>query len=306
MGWGYVTSNWSFDPLLYAVAAVVALHELGLHRLARRSRPDRTRRRRVRSLFFYAGLALLVIAVISPIDYWADAYFYVHMLQHLLLMFAAPTLVVAGAPWLPLLHGVPLRLRRGALRWLILSPQSGWLRTIGRTVMHPLTAVILFNAVMIAWHLPVLYDLGYNNQSVHVWLMHGSFFAAGILFWLLFIPSHPIRLRLNGLRQVQVLLLTNGVMIVLAMAMSIFSNHAWYPVYGGQPGVSLSPFADQQIGASILWVCGDLWAAPAIWIAINRFIREEGGATEAFERLLRKPVLTVADLTEPPPRQGPA
>ena len=105
----YLTDHWSFDPFMIVVAVLVIWHEIGLARLARRSRPDRTRQRRRRSFLFYGGLAVLLLTVQSPIDYWADGYFFVHMLQHLLLMFAAPTLVVAGAPWQPLLDGLPGR-----------------------------------------------------------------------------------------------------------------------------------------------------------------------------------------------------
>src|SRR6185437_8591642 len=54
----------------YDALAVSAWHEIGLRRLARRSRPDRTRQRRIRSLWFYAGLGVLLLAVESPIDYW--------------------------------------------------------------------------------------------------------------------------------------------------------------------------------------------------------------------------------------------
>ena len=103
----YLTGNWSFDPFAILVVILVVWHEVGLARLARRSRPERTRQRRLRSLWFYGGLAVLLIAVESPIDYWADSYFFVHMIQHLLLMFAAPTMIVAGAPWQPLLDGLP-------------------------------------------------------------------------------------------------------------------------------------------------------------------------------------------------------
>ena len=60
---GYLVDHWSFDPFLIVAAVLVAWHETGLARLARRSRPERTRQRRLRSLWFYAGLAVLLIAV---------------------------------------------------------------------------------------------------------------------------------------------------------------------------------------------------------------------------------------------------
>src|SRR5258708_20566981 len=95
-------------------AARAGWQETGPAGRARRSRPERTRQRRLRSIWFYAGLAMLLIAVESPVDYWAGDYFFVHMVQHLLLMFAAPTLIVAGAPWQPLLDGLPGRAGRTA------------------------------------------------------------------------------------------------------------------------------------------------------------------------------------------------
>jgi len=282
----YILDNWSFDPFLIIVAVVVVWHEIGLWRLARRSRPERTRERRIRSLWFYSGLAVLLIAVDSPIDYWSSSYFLVHMVQHLLLMFAAPSLVVAGAPGQPLLDALPGRSGQAVTRSVL---ADGWSRPI-RGLFHfltgPVVAVVIFNAVMVLWHLPVLFDLAENNQLVHIWLMHSSFFLAGVLFWLQFIPSPPFHSRMPVLGRAAALLATNVVMIIIAMALSIFATHSVYSVYDHVPGVTLPPFADQQIGAAILWVCGDFWAMPTMIITIRKLLADEGGVGTALERFI--------------------
>jgi putative membrane protein len=285
----YLTSHWSYDPFLLLVGVIVLVHELGLNSLARRSRPERSKDRRVRSLYFYGGLVVLLLAVVSPIDYWAYDYFYVHMIAHILVMFFAPILIVAGAPWLPLIHGLPVRLRRGLMRAVLLGAWARPVRSFGRFLASGWFAIVLFNAVMIFWHVPALFDLSEHNQGVHIWLMHSSFFLSGVLFWLQIIPSHPIRPRLSTRGQVGAILATNVVMIVLAMAMSILTSTSWYSTYQHIPGVTLSPFADQQIGAAILWVCGDFWALPALIVLVRRAMSEEGGGGALADRFLRGP-----------------
>ena len=283
----YLLDNWSFDPFIILVAVVVVWHETGLYRLAKRSRPERTRQRRIRSLWFYAGLLVLLLAVESPIDYWADSYFMVHMVQHLLLMFAAPSLVVAGAPGQPLLAALPGRSAKAVTRSVLADGWSRPLRSLWWFLTEPVVAVVLFNLVMVVWHIPAAFDLAENNQVVHIWLMHSSFFLAGVLFWLQFIPSPPFRSRMPLLGRAAALLATNVVMIFIAMSLSIFATHSVYAPYGHVPGVTLPAFADQQIGAAILWVCGDFWALPTMIITIRKLLNDETGVGTALDRFMR-------------------
>jgi putative membrane protein len=288
----YLADHWSFDPFLVVALVVAGWHEIGLRRLARRSRPERTRERRLRSLWFYGGLAVLLIAVESPIDYWADDYFLAHMVQHLLLMFAAPSMIVAGAPWQPLLSALhwalPGRSGQSVTRGVLAGGWSRPLRALGGLLLRPWVSVGLFNAAMIVWHLPGPFDLAEQNHAVHIWLMHGSMFGTGVLFWLQFIPSPPFHRKMPLLSQAAALLGTNVVMIGMAMTLSIFVTGSVYPVYAHIPGVTLPPYADQQIGAAILWVCGDFWAVPSMIVIVRRMVATEGSMSAAVDKILNR------------------
>ena len=281
----YLTGHWAWDPFVIAVALLVVLEERGLRRLARRSVSARTRRRRHQSLFFYAGLATLLIAVISPLDYWSSQYYWIHMIEHLLLSFGAPVLIVAGAPWIPLNFGLPVAWRRRIGRFLFLSTPGAQLRGVGRFLRNPWVALVLFNAAMLVWHVPRLFDLAERNDAVHIFLMHGSFVVTGILFWLQIVPSYPLRPARGPVWQAGAILITNVTMTLLAISMSMLTAVSWYSVYAHVPGVTLSPFADQQIGAAILWVCGDFWALPTLNIVVKRAIDQEGSLSAIFDRI---------------------
>ncbi len=300
----YLTNHWSYNPFLILAIVVAVWHEIGLWRLARRSGPERTRERRLRSLWFYAGIAVVLIAVQSPIGYWSYDYFFVHMIQHLLLMFAAPTLIVAGAPWQPLLDALPGRSGRSVTRGVLTGGWSRPLRALGSFVVRPWVSVALFNAVMLVWHLPGPYDLAERNQAVHIWLMYASFLAAGVLFWLQFIPSPPFRRKMPLLSRAGALIVTNVIMIGIAMALSIFASGSVYSVYDHVPGVTLPPFQDQQIGAAILWVCGDFWAMPTLIVVVRALMSTEGSMGAALEAILNRGALRASPTAWGRPRSG--
>lgn len=269
----YLTHHWTFGPYLVIAVAVAGWYAIGLRRLPKPVGTAEARQRRRQQQMFYGGLAMLVIATESPVDYWGYDYFFVHIIQHLLLMFAAPSMLVAGAPWRPLLGDR-------------LTSPAGLAGTISRGLLRPWVGIAGFSVVMVAWHLPGPFDLADQNRMVHIWLMESSFLLAGVLFWLQFIGSPPVRIRMSPISQATALLITNCVMWVLSMAMGFLTSTSWYSVYNHIPGITLPAFADQQIGAGILWICGDFWAVPTMVFVIRKLMAEDGSVSSAVDRIL--------------------
>lgn len=244
---------------------------------------------------------MMALAIDSPMDYWGGRYFYVHMIQHVFLMFLAPALIVLGAPWIPLMFALPVITRRRLGRFFYLSRNARGFRALGRLMRNPWFAFLFFNFVMLFWHVPAMFDVSQRDPAIHVWLMHGSFIVAGVLFWLQIIPSYPMKPAKGPVWQAGSILATNVIMTMLAMSMSILTAVSWYKVYAHVPGVTMSPFADQQIGGAILWVCGDFWALPGLTYVIRRAIKDEGSFSGVVDRFSGRSSTTSFESFYPPP-----
>ena len=70
---------------------------------------------------FMGGIAALFIAVASPLEALDDLLLQMHMTQHLLLMIVAPTLLLAGAPAIALVRGLPPRIAKAVVGPLLRS-----------------------------------------------------------------------------------------------------------------------------------------------------------------------------------------
>ena len=106
-------SSWSFDAqVIVPILLAAGLYLRGWLRL-RRVLPSEFSDSQLAS--FLSGLALVFIAIESPLDTFSSLLLGVHMVQHLLLMMIAPPLILYGQPMLPMLRGLPRKFVRDAL-----------------------------------------------------------------------------------------------------------------------------------------------------------------------------------------------
>jgi cytochrome c oxidase assembly factor CtaG len=240
---GDLWKAWSFDPLVLAAAAVaVAFFTQGWRRLHRR-RPDLAPWSRWP--VFLAGVAIVLLGLVSPLDAIAEEYLQsAHMLQHVLIadLGVALALVAVRGPlsmfFLPRDLLAPLA-RRQALRRAL------------SFLLRPRVAVVLWIGVLAAWHLPVLYTAALRSPLVHR-AEHLSFVVVGALLWTLLIdPAGHGRLSVHGRIGLAALMLWMGQLLAYVF---VFSFHPYYDVYAEQTKrlFGLSPLADQKLAGVVM------------------------------------------------------
>src|SRR5262249_36949395 len=125
---------------------------------------DPERWRAVQLVTFLGGLSALYLALASPLDPFAALLLQVHMVQHVLLMMVAPPLLWLGAPFFPLLRGLPREIR---IVWIAPLFRSRLVRRFFTEISHPKIALPLFVAASWGWHMPVAYELALHSAGWH-------------------------------------------------------------------------------------------------------------------------------------------
>ena len=264
----HVTATWETPPtVLIGVALALVLFVQAFVRLRRRRAEHAPW---TRALLFAAGLALLVVPLVSPLDHIGDEQLLsAHMLQHVLIGDAAPALLVTAV--------------RGPLLFFLLPPALlrplaafRPLRAFLSVLLRPLVSLGLWAVAIVAWHVPTAYDYAAANPLVHD-LEHVSFVVAGTLAWTQLVdPARHGRLR----RPQRVFF----ALAMLALAQPLvdvllFSSGAAYPRYAAHPDrlFGLSPLTDQRLAGVVMMVEQLLTLGICVALLLRPYLKERRG-----------------------------
>lgn len=274
--------SWSLDPPAALALAIGVLYWLSNRRTVAPARTSAERRRR--HLYFYAGIAVVLVALASPLDAYSERLFWAHMTQHVLLLTVAPPLIVLARPWVRLWRVLPLPARQSLGRSLARGHLTG-LRRLGSWLGAPLPCLVLFCGVVLVWHVPVLFDATLESAALHA-LEHTLFFAAALMFWKQVIDSPPLHAPLSEPWRMAYVVVAMVVMWLLAIVLAL-EPHVLYAPYAheaARPG-GLSALADQQIAAGVMWVPGSIPLLLVLFYYVHRWLAADEGAPKPLPRL---------------------
>ena len=221
------------------------------------------------------GVAVLAIAVGSPLDAMGAALASAHMVQHILLVLLAAPLLVLGAPMATVLAASPSRARAAVTRLSRHDAVSG----LSRFVRHPVIAWLAHAAALWLWHSAFLYDAALHNPLVHA-VEHLTFLGTAMLFWSTVLGPHR-RYRVSGPAAVLVVF-TMGLQGVFLSALLTFSPAPWYGAYAASaPAWGLDPLTDQQLAGLLMWIpAGFVYFGAAITILVTWLDRSHGDSED--------------------------
>jgi len=230
---------------------------------------------------FFAGLAAILVALVSPVDALADQLFSVHMVQHMLLMVVAAPLLQLGAPVRPLLLGLPRGIRRIVVRPVAGARSAHWLF---HGLRLPLVAAALYVGGLYVWHIPRIYDAAVESTALHL-VEHLWFLVAALLFWSVVIDPVPLRATLPYAARIPFLLVVGAAQNTILGGLLAFSTRLFYGHYTGRSAAfGIESVTDQRLGGAIMWVPGDLIFLAAASLAFFHWIALEEKTQRLRER----------------------
>jgi cytochrome c oxidase assembly factor CtaG len=252
-------TDWELDGtlglLFSALTVAIGVAYLVAAEVGRRR--DRRGRRwpLARTACFLGGLAVVLVAVDSGIGAEADERLTAHMVEHMLIWLAAAPLLVAGAPVRLALFALG---RTGRRRASAVLHSRAVVALTGPTL-----STALFAAVVVATHVPAVYDLTLEDDVVHV-VEHAAYLLAAVLVWAPLIGADPLPHRADRRGRCWCVV---ACMVPMA-AIAVWLLAAGAPLYAPYEA-ALGPAAaldDQRLAGLVMLLAG----IPALALALVR------------------------------------
>ncbi len=261
------------------------LYAVGWRRLRKRTQKACSRRRQLgrselvapwRLVSYLSGLLIIAISLMSPIDPLGQQLFFMHMIQHLLLIMIAPVLLLIANPMPFLLWGLPddWRIKVGHAIGRLLH-RDGMFRQGLRTVTGVGIVYLIWVISVIGWHDPALYNAALRSELVHD-LEHLTFFIASMLFWWHVTGAGPrIHRQFGRIGRIALVLAAVPPNMALGVILA-FAGVVVYTYYEAVPRLwGIDPLTDQTIGGLIMWIPGSMMFIIAALILISQLLKEE-------------------------------
>jgi len=227
-----------------------------------------------RPLLCSIGFIAIIAALFSPIEQLADEFFFIHMIQHLLLQMIAVPLILLGTPIVPIMRGWPIKLRRSVI---IKIMQNRIVRKTLWFLTRPLISLLAYSVLLWVWHLPNFYEAAIKHEAIHQ-LEHFTFLITSAIYWSVIIDPKPLQTYVAYSKRILIILAGAVQNIALGAYITIYPDilYPWYQnIDQGNFWLVTSPLEDQQLAGLIMWVPGTMMYLIALLILLGKLLSSE-------------------------------
>jgi len=259
-------TKWQTGPFsLAALTVVICLgvaYLVGVRRLASRGR----RWSPLRTLSFLLGVLAVVVGLCSGVAYYSNRVFYVHAVQHVILMNGAAILFALGGPmtlWLQA-SGRPLQTR--LLR--LLNSKTF------EIITFPVLVASVSYVVMIVYFLSPLYIFSEQHEPFLDFVNAGIIFS-GCLYWWPVVGLDPSRWKLSFPAKLGYL--ATGIPVTTFLGLGLISTTT-------SIDPAIHTLADTHAGGGALWVLSELFTLGAMGAVLVQLMHSEEREAARYDR----------------------
>jgi len=217
---------------------------------------------------FIGAMVMLFVASTWPIHQIGEDYLYsAHMVQHMMLSYFLPPLVLLATPeWL--------------LRVLV---GNGATYRVVRFFAKPVVAGVLFNGMVMILHIPGVVNTSTENGVLH-FLLHLLVVLLSVLMWMPVVgPLEELQMKPGGK---MIYLFLMGVVPTVPAAWMAMAEKPVYRHYGNQPVRvwNIDAINDQQVAGLIMKVGGGIF----LWVIVVYMFFKRFGIAGAGENSYRR------------------